>query len=83
MEGFRGSGELPLDSEHPGDSFGASFSPRSSISTLFESIFMIWEVSSGSFWTQLGTIGAQGVHVGGPLGARPDLGTSRALKYRK
>ena len=34
--------------------------------------------ASGAFGPHLDTIGAQGVHVGVPLGARPDLGTSRA-----
>ena len=43
--GFRGSGGLPLDSQHPGDSFPQSFSPRSSISTLFDPFLMILDVS--------------------------------------
>ena len=43
--GFRGSGGLPLDSQHPGDSFPQSFSPRSSISTLFDPFLMILDDS--------------------------------------
>ena len=43
--GFRGSGGPPLDSQHPGDSFPQSFSPRSSISTLFDPFLMILDDS--------------------------------------
>ena len=45
LVGFRGSGGLPLDSQHPGDSFPQSFSPRSSISTLFDPFLMILDDS--------------------------------------
>ena len=37
----------------------------------------------GRPWAPGRPFGTQGVHVGVPLGARPDLGTSRALKYCK
>ena len=36
---------LPLDSEHPGDSFGRSFSPRTSFWDQFGSISLISNVS--------------------------------------
>ena len=45
LVGFRGSGGLPLDSQHPGDSFPQNFSPRSSISTLFDQFLMILDDS--------------------------------------
>ena len=60
MEGFRGSGELPLDSEHPGDSFGPSFSPRSSFSDQFEAIFMILD----DLGLDLGVLGSSGAVLG-------------------
>ena len=42
----------------------------------WESLWASWD----TFGVHLERLGPQGVHVGVPLGARPDLGTSRALK---
>ena len=45
----------------------------------WESLWQSWD----TFGVHLERLGPQGVHVGVPLGARPDLGTSRALKCCK
>ena len=57
----------PLGS--PWDAFGATL----------VSLWPSWDTCG----VHMERLGPQGVHVGVPLGARPDLGTSRALKYCK